>query len=320
MKLLLLAFIFITSFVYAGTTRIHDIWEPETSNESYLVLTIDGRVHEVETSDKKLLETLQAARKSNHPIELHFENAKSINNDDSRKVISHAELVSSVAESNYEDTYVENIVDIADPMAEYIPTIVSSMSVADQYFNTMRTRDRRKSQCYNRAYVWSYELWQNHQVKSTKVWMFFTKKYIREFRYHWWFHVTPAIEVAGEPELITMDRKYMRGPTPLTEWKDFFIRNQAHCPMIRKYSDYRDNQYSEYCYHIQSSMYFWQPFQIENLERRNWDLRKKYVYNELRVAYRNGFGLRVQRVGQGQDYAPRPVPRRRRWWNPRRWF
>ena len=46
-----------------------------------------------------------------------------------------------------------------------------------------------------------------------------------------------------------------------------------------------------YCYHLESSMYFWQPVQLENLETRRWDIRRGFTHSELRVSYRNGFGM-----------------------------
>jgi hypothetical protein len=182
--------------------------------------------------------------------------------------------------------------DTPTPIDNFHMSTLSSMKEATKLFKTQKSRTRNRSQCYNRAHVWTYELSKrlteqsNERFKPGKVWMFFTKKYIREFRYRWWFHVTPTTKVRGAHEDIALDRTYTKQPTPLTDWKNLFIKNRAFCPTVKYYSSYRKNQWSHYCYLIKSSMYYWQPFNIENLEKGKKE-KTEWKRYELKRAYRN---------------------------------
>ena len=140
-------------------------------------------------------------------------------------------------------------------------------------FATMRRGIRNRSQCYNRAHVWAWELnkkvYNDRKIQVGKIWLFFTRKYIREYRYKWWFHVSPFVDVNSE--LRVMDRKFTKGPLPEKTWTDIFIYSKQRCTEVYKYSDYRDHQFATHCYVIKSSLYYWQPYQVDNVERADGD-------------------------------------------------
>lgn len=172
----------------------------------------------------------------------------------------------------------------------YTPTIVSGLDLAKEYFNEARYLNK-ESQCYNRAHVWSYEWFTNRSVNSNKTWVFFTRRYIRKFKFEWWFHVSPSIavmEVDGVVREKIMDVKYGRGPMPLKQWTDIFMRDDAHCPKVETYSDYANYPESGSCYTMRSSMFYYQPFDVETKE--TWGtVKANWFESELKQAYLEAF-------------------------------
>lgn len=285
-KISLLIIVLTFSFTaIASRTAIVDIWSPEASNEPYLVLTSDGRVYEVSAENQTLISKLRDAKQSRLLVRLKTPRIKSTND-----LLQMRSTIYDVVFYNKITSAVENknlaLEDVPNPMDGYTPSTLNSMATARTYFNSMKAGLSKRSQCYNRAHVWTYELDNQYGAKTKKVWLFFTRRYIREYRYHWWFHVTPVIQVAGESEDISLDRRFLRGPLALTPWKNIFMRNNAFCPTVTRYSSYRDYQYDNYCYFIKTSMYFWQPYQIENLERGR-GVRTGWIQGELNTAYAN---------------------------------
>lgn len=181
---------------------------------------------------------------------------------------------------------------LSEPQFEenYSPTIVPSMEVAQEYFHEARYLNK-ESQCYNRAHVWSYEWFAKQAVHSNKTWIFFTRRYIRKFKFEWWFHVSPSMavmEVDGVVREKIMDVKYGRGPIPLKQWTDIFMRDDAHCPKVETYSDYANYPESGSCYTMRSSMFYYQPFDIETKEI--WGtVRANWFETELKQAYLEAF-------------------------------
>ncbi len=177
---------------------------------------------------------------------------------------------------------------------ELLNSYITNLKTSDEtrkFFYSMDKNLRGRSQCYNRAHVWSWELnkkfYNNKEIQTGKMWIFFTTKYIKEYNYKWWFHVAPYINEKGSP--IVLDRTFMREPADLKTWTDKFIKSQAPCIEVNRYSDYRDHQKIEDCYIIKTSLFYWQPFQIQNLEAKN-EQRKSWQEHELKKAYRNTKG------------------------------
>ena len=81
----------------------------------------------------------------------------------------------------------------------------------------------------------------------------------------------------------------MKEPVDQKTWTDKFIKSQETCMEVNRYSNYSKNQQERDCYIIKTSLFYWQPFQIENLETKN-EQRKSWQKYELKKAYRNAKG------------------------------
>ena len=68
-----------------------------------------------------------------------------------------------------------------------------------------------------------------------------------------------------------------------------FIASKQACPVVYNYTDYSQNQYSSDCYVMKSSVFYWQPWQLENVEKRNQS-RQGWNRYEVKKAYRNAIG------------------------------
>lgn len=172
----------------------------------------------------------------------------------------------------------------------FSPTVIESVDVAKNYFRDARYVSK-DSQCYNRAHIWSYEWFLKHNVNSNKTWVFFTRRYIRKFKFEWWFHVSPSVAVREKDGVIRekiMDVKYARGPINLKQWTDIFMLDDANCPMVKTYSDYANYPESGSCYTMRSSMFYYQPYDIESKE--TWGTSKNNWFDvEIKAAYLEAF-------------------------------
>lgn len=175
----------------------------------------------------------------------------------------------------------------------YIPTVIENFDLAKKYFKESKYVSK-ESQCYNRAHIWSYEWFLKHNVYSNKTWVFFTRKYIRKFKFEWWFHVAPSVAVR-EDDVVRekiMDVKYARGPIDLKRWTDIFMLDDANCPQVKTYSDYANYPESGSCYTMRSSMFYYQPFDIETKE--TWGTIKANWYEtEIKQAYLEAFNEEI---------------------------
>jgi hypothetical protein len=171
----------------------------------------------------------------------------------------------------------------------YVPTVIENLDLANTYFHEAQFVEK-ESQCYNRAHIWSYEWFIKNAINSNKTWLFFTRRYIRKFKFDWWFHVSPSIRVLEngiEKEKI-MDVKYARGPIDLKSWTDIFMKDDANCPMVNTYSEYANFPESGSCYTLRTSMYYYQPIDIESKEI--WETTKQDWYEgEIKQAYLEAF-------------------------------
>lgn len=275
-------------FAMQVSTKIHDIISPEMDGQEYLILAEDGLVYEL-ALDKVEIDSLYEAKKSGLKVNLILDDNTIFKNAlNERETVIGIELQSKSSLKSLKTIKEDNV---PTPMDNYNATKLSSFDSAINLFNSMRTGSRWRSQCYNRAHVWSYEASQYQGVNLRKVWLFFTQKYIRNYRYKWWFHVTPAVWVDGVREDVMLDREFTRKPTEFTEWKNIFMHNNASCPEVKYYSHYRENQWEEDCFIIKSSKYYWQPFNIENLEK-DGSQKTHWVDWEVNKAFSNGFGVR----------------------------
>lgn len=173
------------------------------------------------------------------------------------------------------------------------PTVLENYDAAYKVFRGMNTSWYNKSECTDRAQVWTYEEWRKRGLISQKIFMFFTNTYIRRYRYKWWFHVTPTVLVktgvteTGDPviEEKMMDRRYSRGPLSRKPWSDIFIRSKKSCP-ITTYRHYRQNKYGEeHCFHVKSAMYYRLPLHVRALEDEG-RVKTRFSTSEVNFSYR----------------------------------
>jgi hypothetical protein len=166
------------------------------------------------------------------------------------------------------------------------PTILKESQQAKNIFLRMRRNYKNSGQCFNRAHIWSFEEFKKYKTKLQKVFLFFTDRYIRLYRFHWWFHVAPLTYVGTLPRVL--DRRYATGPLHLKSWSDFFMKSKRSCPLINNYSDYSLNQQSQHCFLMKSSMYQIIPRDLEKLELYG-EGKEYFTKNDLDKAYKDAF-------------------------------
>lgn len=174
------------------------------------------------------------------------------------------------------------------PMMSFEPTVMESEEAAVKLMKTMRKPNpfQFNIQCYNIAHVRAYEAWKNHGIKSQKMFLFFTKSYIRKYRFNWWFHVTPMVLVSGEQRVL--DREWSKTPLAPKAWTDKFVKSKKACPVITKYSSYEQNQEINDCYVYPAPMYYWQPIHLIELEESRQEMGA-FSMSEVNTAYRRDF-------------------------------
>jgi hypothetical protein len=172
----------------------------------------------------------------------------------------------------------------------YAPTELDNYDQAVSKFIKMRRDWQNQSQCYNRAHIWAYEEHRRSDFNSLKLFLFFTSRYIRNYNFYWWFHVSPMTLVKDGDSLtkLVLDRRYTRGPLYLKTWTNIFIRSKRTCPLIQTYSYYRNNQQSQDCYLIPVSQYFWQPRDIVRYEQTGI-YKNSFIPSEVSWAYKEAF-------------------------------
>jgi hypothetical protein len=176
--------------------------------------------------------------------------------------------------------------------APYQPSILKSLDEARSFFYDARSPAKEESQCFNRAHVWTYEWRTKRNLYASKVWLFFTRKFIRKYKFEWWFHVAPMVQVVtdGAVKERVMDVKYARGPIKLKQWTDIFMRDNADCPVVQKYTDHADFPESGSCFVMKSSMYYYQPIDLELLESQGLT-KTRWQEPEVKHAFMDAFDV-----------------------------
>lgn len=242
------------------------------SKQPHLIRFDNGRVIFVKSMDKDLISSFVTTAKNKNVLLV-----KTYKNNFAKSFQTLAQDVEEVDSGAW-----------SDDSKHFNPSIVKNTNVAKKIFNRMRKDYTKKGECYSRAHVWAYEEYQRSGLKSMKIFMFFTERYIRKYKFHWWFHVTPAIYVGKVKSPRTLDRRYTSGPRQTKTWSDVFVKTKRSCKKVQKFDDYWLNQKIQDCYHIRASMYYVIP---RDLEKRDITGKEKTEFSEreLKRAYRNGF-------------------------------
>jgi len=275
-KFLGVFFLLITIQSIAGTHigKISKIDLPVNRQELPLILMEDGMVLKIKPEHKSDLNDYFRAHSNGERLRI-------ITNK--RRQIVAVENLGPEEIKVFEST---------ESFASFEPTVLATEVDVNNLFSKLKRGANSWSQCYNRAHVWSYESKVNQSVDTMKVFVFYTRKYIREYDFEWWFHVSPFTYVSGieRAEERVLDYRFSKAPVTMKKWTDLFMRNKVECTAINKYSDYENNQEKAYCYLYRSSMFYYQPLDLEALENTGKE-KTNWVKWEVNNAYRNGFGF-----------------------------
>ncbi len=178
------------------------------------------------------------------------------------------------------------------PSLPYTPTIYPSYQMATDVLSRMRRNWSDNSQCYDRSHIWAFEEFTWGRRYLQKAFLFFSDSYIERYNFKWWFHTAPfaLISMNGAVNERIMDPAFTQYPLKEKLWTDMFMQNKAACRPISKYSDYSGHPGEDDCYIMKTSVYFWQPKDLEALERSGIE-KKKFIDWEVKHAYENGFGI-----------------------------
>lgn len=285
MKITLILFILSLS-AFSMRVSVKEVLNPDEYSESYLVLVSSGEVLELSPSKSESLEDIKWAIDNQQSVEIILkESNKKLK--DQRSKISEIKLISE------RDEVIENTDDhVPTPLDGYKVAEALGVDVIKRMFLFLKPNLREDAQCYNRAHIWVHDLsskfLQSRTINLGKMWIFFTQRYIREFNYKWWFHVAPYTHLKGDSTEIILDRTYYHSPRRLQNWTNYFMQNNVTCTKVEYYSHYNNNQESAYCYLIKSSMYYYQPYQIENLEKGE-PQKHEFLRSELELAYKDAY-------------------------------
>lgn len=158
------------------------------------------------------------------------------------------------------------------------PTVLASEDQALSLYKSQDLDFRRGSGCFQRAHIWAKAFSDQKQIRSMKVFLFFTRRYQREFDYKWFYHVAPLIPVrltdgsiqeqVFDPTFTsgrdTETTKYANKPVSITHWVAHFMYPKVDCPVIENYEDYQKYADREYCFIMKSPMYTYIPAQLQN--------------------------------------------------------
>jgi hypothetical protein len=277
MRVFGLLFCFFVSPVFAGreiTTQIHDIDYGDGKNDEVLVFLKSGHVAKL--------------RGHHEVLNSHFMKSKSkdewyvVKMDDQRVIVDLVKTDPLFEHSPNKDEFLPAPTD-------YVPTTIASMVIAKRYHREARYNPK-DSQCFNRAMIWTYEWWRKHSLKSNKLLIYFSRTYIRRYNFEWWFHIAPYVHVMENGKVVerVLDVKYTNGPRQFQDWANIFLRNDAPCPVITKYSDYADYPYTGECFFQRTHMYTYQPADLQMYEA--WNFKKEnFILDEVRGAYLEAF-------------------------------
>lgn len=251
--MLLLTFV-LSGHVFAETLTgsIHSINRGQGS-EPHIIRLKSGEVMFVEQGQEDKLSALEALQGSS------FE--ASINKSNSLQSISGIDRLEAI-----------------DQQA-FAPTVVSGGQL-QEIFARMNENIRRRSECSDRAHVWSYDEFKQSGVQSEKVFLFLTDTYIRKNRYKWWFHVAPLYTVNGGAKMV-MDKQFLDRPVTAAEWKNLLVFSKRECVMDFAFNAYNAGaDQSQDCYMKFVPMYYHFPAEIGAMENGT----SRTMFNESEVS------------------------------------
>jgi hypothetical protein len=261
-------------------TRIYEI-DPGSAGEAHLIKLTNGRVAFIDANDDEMVESFRSNLSAGAVLELELDADQRIV---SAQTMNESEpLAINADHESRKLTY---------KVQSHAPTVLEGSEQANEIFHRLNPDYDLKSQCYNRAHVWAYEEYQRTGLQTDKAFAFFTNDFIRRTNFWWWFHVAPLLTHRGGAWLDqkVLDHQFTKRPLRIQEWLGQWVKS-GPCAVVRKYSDYaegqKDNRHVD-CYVIKTSMYFWQPRDIENFEKTG-NLKMEFLPEEIDHAYQEAF-------------------------------
>lgn len=288
--ILLFSLLFFALDGQAVETKIHDIDFGSTPADQVLIFFSHGEVARLQPSELDLIEKLQKAMNKDAWVDVTF---------NSRGQLTEVREIIKFSATLHHSAKIKNL-----QSDDYVPSVLENYDQARNLFMEMNKNALQQSECWQRAHVWAYEWRMKHKLFTSKAWLFFTRKYLRENPdFGWWFHVAPMVHVKmdGVIKERVMDQKYSHGPMMIKRWAQSFMRNHDECRTVDSYSQHAQYQDSASCYIQKSSMYFLQPIDLELYEKFG-TVRDSWVEAELITAYEQAFGIKVGTQNQGATH------------------
>lgn len=145
---------------------------------------------------------------------------------------------------------------------------------AQDLFTIFKEEDmkmKERSECFDRAYMWSMRADRVHKIKTEKVFLFFTRKFEMAKRvttwygkpFKWWFHVAPAVRVNGE--LKVLDATFTEKPETVQGWADNLMKDPEPCIELTNFEDFvvdRNKTAQFQCYYMSAPQYVYGPLEM----------------------------------------------------------
>jgi hypothetical protein len=255
-------------------TSVFNVFDSQRSSRLLVLSGIDGRVYRLPRSEAnlKLLQSM-----TGQIVRLTFTDNGKESLINQIAPVSPREVDTRTMDLNHFQY---------NQLRQFAPTDLQSYENVKEVFEGMlNDGDRRRSQCFKRAHMWSYDMWSNLGIFSQKIFIFYTQRYVQlDKDAKWWFHVAPML-VAGGVEYV-MDGTFMKQPITVREWQEHFIKsNRITCPVIDHYASYEKNQWNRLCYLMKVPMYYFSPLDIEHRDYQGV-LRNHWILEELQDARR----------------------------------
>jgi hypothetical protein len=266
------------------TSQIHDIDHGDHIADEALVFLTSGQVAKINVNNPDLLKKIQRSLQNRQTVTLEV--------DENREILDISTEIKESLPTEADPLPVEGVKLLSpDPMVGFTPSILSESTVKS-YFRQMRHVSKEETQCFNRAHIWSYEMRVKRNVYSNKMWIFFTRKYIRKYNFEWWFHVSPMVHMIVDDQVKerVIDRKYSSGPLSIQKWGNIFLRDDFKCPTVHKYSDHANFPEAGSCFYMKSPMYYYQPVDLEFLEKYG-NVLSTWNETHVRQAYAEAFEI-----------------------------
>ena len=166
--------------------------------------------------------------------------------------------------------------------ANYIPTNFQSVNDVQKLMDQLKINEKSKSECYQRAHLWAIEMVQMANIQSEKVFLFFSEKYMREYNFHWWFHVAPLVLINNQERVV--DPSFFDQPADMQTWVNFFMHSHPTCKTVSNYSDYDNHQEEEYCFLRKLPMYYFEPTEVEARDEKG-EVISDWIEGQVSQAY-----------------------------------